>query len=461
MGREDLCREIEERVTAIAGRLSDLEGALDAGGLRVGGGDLELLNAALIRAKDASWSIGHDRLGLARRVRVLCPDGSGDADLVDALASAERVLSALDRLEVRGRDSAGVHFLIAADGLAATAEHGSELTRRGADTLFGSGALRLLDGGRASLVYKAAAEIGQLGDNGRRLRRALAGDEVLRDALSRAGGDVVVLGHTRWASVGIISEANAHPLNQEEEGGGGGLPYVVAALNGDVDNYVELRDAEGLRIADAITTDAKIIPMLVARRLARGLPLEEAFRQTVASFRGSVAIAAQSATDPDLLLLALCGSGQALYVGTAPGTFVVASEPYGLVEQTSTYLRLDGETPGNPDNPTASRGQIVVLDRRRAGALDGIRRIAYDGTELPGSRRGAAARRGDDARHPPRRLSALPAQGDLAGPRIVPQDAARQDPRRGRASSRPPRRASAAGEARAKVCARERSGAWW
>ena len=309
-------------------------------------------------------------------------------------------------------------------------------------------------------MYKAAAEIGELGDNGRRLRRALAGDEVLRAALSRAGGDVVVLGHTRWASVGIISEANAHPLNQEEEGRDG-LPYVVAALNGDVDNYVELRDAEGLRIADAITTDAKIIPMLVARRLARGLPLEEAFRQTVASFRGSVAIAAQSATDPDLLLLALCGSGQALYVGMAPGMFVVASEPYGLVEQTSTYLRLDGETPGNPDNPTASRGQIVVLDRRRAGALEGIRRIAYDGTELPGSRRGAAARRGDDARHPSRRSSALPAQGDLAGARIVPQDAARQDPGRGRApcastsASRRCRRSSAS------ACARERSGAWW
>ena len=36
VAREDLCREIEERVTAIGGRLSDLEGALDAGGLRVG-----------------------------------------------------------------------------------------------------------------------------------------------------------------------------------------------------------------------------------------------------------------------------------------------------------------------------------------------------------------------------------------------------------------------------------------
>jgi glucosamine--fructose-6-phosphate aminotransferase (isomerizing) len=382
VGREDLCREIEERIAALGGRLGDLETALDAGGLLVAGSDLERLNAALIRAKDASWSIGHDRLGLARRVRALLPDGAADAPLIDALASAERVLSALDRLEVRGRDSAGIHFLIGGSELGGNGDHQRELARRAADPLFGSGALRLLDSDRASLVYKAAAEIGELGDNGRRLRRALAGDAVLRAALTDAGGDVMVLGHTRWASVGIISEANAHPLNQEEDGRDG-LPYVVAVLNGDVDNYVELREAEDLHIADAITTDAKIIPMLVARRLARGLPLEEAFRQTVASFRGSVAIAAQSATDPDHLLLALCGSGQALYVGLAPGMFVVASEPYGLVEQTSTYLRLDGETPGNPANPTASRGQIVILDRRRAGTLEGIRRIAYDGTVLP------------------------------------------------------------------------------
>jgi glucosamine--fructose-6-phosphate aminotransferase (isomerizing) len=62
---------------------------------------------------------------------------------------------------------------------------------------------------------------------------------------------------------------------------------------------------------------------------------------------------------------------------------VVASEPYGVVEITDRYLRLDGETPANPDNPTASRGQIVVLDGSRAGTVEGIERVAYDGTPLP------------------------------------------------------------------------------
>ena len=44
---------------------------------------------------------------------------------------------------------------------------------------------------------------------------------------------------------------------------------------------------------------------------------------------------------------------------------------------------MDGETPGNPQNPTASRGQVVMIERQAAGELAGISRIAYDGTPLP------------------------------------------------------------------------------
>src|SRR3546814_1576959 len=67
----------------------------------------------------------------------------------------------------------------------------------------------------------------------------------------------------------------------------------------------------------------------------------------------------------------------------ADGCYVVASEPYGVVELTDTYLRMDGETPANLENPNASRGQIVVLDAAKAGSIDGIRRQSYDGSELP------------------------------------------------------------------------------
>jgi glucosamine--fructose-6-phosphate aminotransferase (isomerizing) len=291
-------------------------------------------------------------------------------------------LSALDRLEVRGRDSAGLHLLVRDHGLDLSSPGvRAMIEARAGDPLFRDGAVRTHQG-HLSLVYKAAAEIGELGDNTRALRAAITLDELLHLALASEAARVTVLGHTRWASVGIISQANAHPLNSEEDGGRG-EPYVVAALNGDVDNFADLKASDGLRIAAEITTDAKVIPTLVSRRLREGVELREAFRHTVSTFEGSVAIAASTATAPDHLLLALRGSGQALYVGIAEDAYIVASEPYGLVEETSHYIRLDGETPASEDNAVASRGQIMILDGSNAGRLSGLERIAYDGTVLP------------------------------------------------------------------------------
>ena len=74
------------------------------------------------------------------------------------------------------------------------------------------------------------------------------------------------------------------------------------------------------------------------------LDLGEAFRRTVAEFEGSVAIGAAAADAPDHLYLALRGSGQALYVGLADDCYIVASEPYGVVEETTHFVRVDGES---------------------------------------------------------------------------------------------------------------------
>src|SRR5690606_35332173 len=159
--------------------------------------------------------------------------------------------------------------------------------------------------------------------------------------------------------------------------------YVTAALNGDVDNFADLKVSDDLTIASEITSDAKVIPTLVARRVDAGEEPVEAFRQSVRRFDGSVALAANVAGAPDRIQLALRGSGQALYVGLDEDLFVVASEPYGVVEDATSYLRLDGETPADLTDPAGSRGQVVELDGSLAGTVDGIRRFAYDGTPLP------------------------------------------------------------------------------
>jgi glucosamine--fructose-6-phosphate aminotransferase (isomerizing) len=367
--------------------LARIEARLDADG-EIDPDELEAVNAALVRAKDAVWAVARDRLRAGREVETL-GNGTVAPAAIEAFTSVQVALSAIDRLEVRGRDSAGLHLFVRNHGLDLDSIEVAALVReRAADPLFRSGAVRT-PGGELSFVYKAAAEIGELGDNVATLRRAITSDALLHRALDNASAHVMVLGHTRWASVGIISEANAHPLNQEEAADPArdetahGDAYVTAALNGDVDNFADLVTLHELTIPPEITTDAKVIPALVARRVDAGESVAESFRATVSAFEGSVAIGAHAAAEPGRMFLALRGSGQALYVGLAEDCFVVASEPYGLVEETTSYLRMDGETPGNPDNPGASRGQIVVLDVDRAGTIEGIQRLAYDGSPLP------------------------------------------------------------------------------
>ena len=340
---------------------------------------LEARNQALIAVRDGVWAITRDRLRAAEVVSHL-NGGAMQTGSLEAFLSIHQALSAIDRLEVRGRDSAGLHVLVHDHALDLDDPViAAEIARRSGDPNFGTGSVRVVDG-VLSIVHKTAAEIGELGDNTAVIRQAFADDALLNAALANETARTLVLGHTRWASIGIISEPNAHPLNSELLDASG--PYVVGALNGDVDNFADLIAEEGVTITPSITTDAKVIPSLTSRRLGEGLESAEAFRRTVATFEGSVAIGACTAAAPDKLQLALRGSGQALYIGLAEDAYIVASEPYGVVEETAHYVRMDGETPGNPENPNASRGQIIELDGDLAGTVEGVLRKAYDGTDL-------------------------------------------------------------------------------
>ena len=382
-----LCRDrggaarLADAIADVAARLSKIDAELDQRFAGLTDVALEQANAALITVKDGAWAIQHDRLRAAEEVLGLAGPAPTDP-VVAAFFSLHQALSALDRLEVRGRDSAGIELVVSGHGLDPSSGVLAAALESRSSHLFTSGSLSVSPSGALVFVYKAAAEIGELGDNTAALREAIRNDEVLAQALAAPDATALILGHTRWASVGIISEPNAHPQASTEAAAEPG-PFVTAVLNGDVDNFADLIAAENLDIPAAITTDAKVIPTLIAHRLERGVSGADAFRDTVAELEGSVAIAANDADEPGVLRLALRGSGQALYVGVADDAFIVASEPYGVVEETARYLRMDGETPSNPANPTGSRGQIIELRADRAGSIDGIRRWSYDGSELP------------------------------------------------------------------------------
>lgn len=399
-----LCAAVTDALGPTSTALKRLESNLDAGATGFGDAGLEIVNRAAGALADAEWAIRCDRLRCVAAVEALAPAGVSDAGL-DVLIGVQQALSSLDRLEIRGRDSAGLFLFLSGHGLdpgdPAIAE---QIERRGRDPLFGHRAIVRRDG-RIGLIYKCAEEIGELGDNVRFLRAAVADDPVLATALESSDVEAAILGHTRWASVGRVNEANAHPLNEAEATASGAepapaplltaamttpllrapmtTPLVTAAINGDIDNHGDLRVLEKLRIDPRITTDAKVMPVLMSRWLARGDSTLDAFRGTVSMFEGSLAVGALCGSDPSRLYLATRGSGQGLYVGLADHAFVVASEPYGLVEETSTYLRLDGEAVADSDRTDAGRGQIAVLDAVRAGEMDGIERYGIDGVLLP------------------------------------------------------------------------------
>ena len=153
---------------------------------------------------------------------------------------------------------------------------------------------------------------------------------------------------------------------------------------------------------------------------------------------GSLAIGAQAAAAPDALLLSLRGSGQALYVGLAEDAYVVASEPYGLVEETPRYLRIDGETPADPER-AAVDARAGRDPRRRARGH--ARRHRALRVRRHAAARASPTRSSSTPRSPPATSTAATFPHFLLkeiseAPGIVPQDAARPDRRATTAGSR-------------------------
>jgi glutamine---fructose-6-phosphate transaminase (isomerizing) len=354
--------------------VTDLDRGLDtAASLGWDAEGIEAVQGVLNLLTDRLYSVLHDRVEVAEHARAMVPGEPSQRSAVSYLA-VETVLEALNRLEVRGRDSAGMSIWVHLDE-ADRGAHLSSLADR-ADPLFRSRSVVGTETG-ACFVYKHAAIVGKLGDNVALLRRAVCADADLHRLLALPSAAVTVLAHTRWASVGRISEANAHPVDSRSDGDTG--PFSIAVLNGDIDNYTALSEQAAYWPSElGISTDAKIIPLLLSQRLAHGGDTAEALCACLGEFAGSMAVAAQVDTR-DELLLAVKGSGQSLYVGLGGGGFVVASEVYGLVATTREYLRVDGACwPG-----ATRRGTILALSRRGSGTLAAIRRYDGDGGPRP------------------------------------------------------------------------------
>lgn len=205
----------------------------------------------------------------------------GIIGIVGTAPVADRLVDSLKRLEYRGYDSAGV----------ATLESG-RLDRRRAE-----GKLRNLE----KVLGEAPLE-GRIG-----------------------------IGHTRWATHGRPSVANAHPHATTQ---------VAVVHNGIIENFRELRDE--LLEAGAnfeSETDTEVVAHLVSREMRDGRSAVDAVAASLPRLRGAFALAFLFDGDEDLLIGARKGSPLAL--GYGDGEMYLGSDALALAPFTDTISYLE------------------------------------------------------------------------------------------------------------------------
>lgn len=376
--------DLRDRLAAAAARIEGLEADLKVSTVA----RTPAAERTAERLRDYGWQLRHEVLANIDRTLSLIGGVPSPARSQHFIAwGIEQVLENLDRLEVRGRDSAGIAVQLRLTGPLSDAQIGDwrrQASIAGRDGFDADGSVvlhALADGGAtARFTYKVAQLIGKLGDNGATLRAKVRADALLWQLAARAD-QLGIIAHTRWASHGAINLPNCHPQNGRLAGDNAPTlapdADVVTVLNGDIDNYQGLRDglvrAAGHDVPTAVTTDAKIIP--VTFRLTPGNNSADRFLSALRQFEGSVAIGLLHPTEPQRLYLGQKGSGQSLFIADITDGLIVSSENYGLAPRARASVAMARVEQGGLQVTLSTASEEAALSARAIddGAIVALR----------------------------------------------------------------------------------------
>ena len=175
------------------------------------------------------------------------------------------------------------------------------------------------------------------------------------------------IGHTRWATHGSATVANAHPQQAGP---------VAVVHNGIIENFRELR----AELAEAgfsfeSETDTETVALMTRLNLERGLTPVEAARETLGRLKGAFALCFLFAGEGDLLIAARKGSPLAIGHGT--GEMFVGSDAIALAPFTDRITYLD-----EGDWAVVTRAGATIYDAGGALANRPMSRIEVDATQI-------------------------------------------------------------------------------
>ncbi len=137
--------------------------------------------------------------------------------------------------------------------------------------------------------------------------------------------------HTRWATHGGVTEANAHPHCDCKKN-------IWLVHNGIIENYKELKEElikEGHQFSSE--TDTEVIAHLIEKFFKGNL--ESAVRQAISLLKGTYGLAIIARDDPNKIVAARLGSP--LLLGIGDNEFLVASDPAAVIAYTKKIIYLD------------------------------------------------------------------------------------------------------------------------
>jgi glucosamine--fructose-6-phosphate aminotransferase (isomerizing) len=140
------------------------------------------------------------------------------------------------------------------------------------------------------------------------------------------------VGHTRWATHGGVTEANAHP---HVSGG-----RIAVIHNGIIENYQPIKDellAKGYAFSSE--TDTEVAAHLIFDYVHSGLDLVDALTKATQRFEGAFALLVVDAEDPDRIVVSRVASP--LVIGLGLGENYVASGVPALLPVTQRFIYLE------------------------------------------------------------------------------------------------------------------------
>ena len=163
------------------------------------------------------------------------------------------------------------------------------------------------------------------------------------------------IAHTRWATHGAPTEANAHPHMASDD--------VAIVHNGIIENHEALRSeltAAGYPFASE--TDTEVVVVAIHDRLAAGDDLLSAVKAVTARLEGAFALGVISRHEPGRLIAARRGSP--LVVGIGIGEHFIASDVAALLPVTRDFVYLE-----EGDIADIRRDRLQILDAQ-GGAVE-------------------------------------------------------------------------------------------